>query len=70
MGGLNIPNMFTEQTAKHIHTLLKFGGDVGDMTGGLIQATEEAFRLEAGFTGPLSKFPEKVYSYVTPTWIS
>ncbi len=69
-GGLNIPNLFMEQTTKHIHTLLKFGGDLGDMTGGLIQATEEAFRLEAGFTGPLSDFPEKVYSYVTPTWIS
>jgi len=69
-GGLNIPNLFTEQTTKHIHTLLKFGGDLGDMTGGLIQATEESFHLEAGFTGLLSDFPKKVYSYVTPTWIS
>jgi len=42
-GGLNIPNLFTEQMTKHIHMLLKFGGELADMTGSLIQATDEAF---------------------------
>jgi len=42
-GGLNIPNLFTEQITKHIHTMLKFGGNSTDMTGVLLQATCEAF---------------------------
>jgi len=69
-GGLNIPNLHTEQTTKHIHMLLKFGQQLTDTTGCLIQATAEAFRLEAGFTGWIIEFPINVFSYVTPTWIS
>jgi len=47
-GGLNIPNLFTEQTTKHIHTLLKFGGAFDDMMGSLLQSTCKAFRLKVG----------------------
>jgi len=68
-GGLNIPNLFTEQTTKHLHMILKFGGNFADMMGSLIQATDEAFRLEAGVTGRTSDFPESVHSYVTTTGI-
>jgi len=69
-GGLNISNLFTEQTTKHIHTLLQFGGVLDDMTGSLLQSTCEAFRLEVGLVGKIINFPECVYSYVTPTWVS
>jgi len=69
-GGLNIPNLHTEQTIKHLHTILKFGGELTDLTAGLIQATAEAFLLETGLTGKIIDFPAGVYSYVTPTWIS
>jgi len=69
-GGLNIPNLYTEQTTKHLHTILKFGGELTNMMGGLIQATAEAFRLEAGLAGSILDFLESVYSYVTSTWIS
>jgi len=69
-GGLNIPNLFTKQTTKHLHTLLKFGGELTDMPGSLLQATCKAFRLKSGLTGKIIDFPERVYSYVTPTWMS
>jgi len=69
-GGLNIPNLFTKQTTKHIHTLLKFGGALDDMTGSLLQATCKAFRLESRLVGKIINFPECVYSYVTPMWVS
>jgi len=49
--------------------LLKFGGELTNMTGSLIQAMAEAFRLEAGLAGRILDFPESVYSYVTSTWI-
>jgi len=69
-GGLIIPNLHTKQTTKHLHMLLKFGGDLTDMTGSLIQAMAEAFRLEAGLAGRILDFLESVYLYVTSTWIS
>jgi len=69
-GGRNIPNLFTEQTTKHIHTLLKFGGTLTNMTGNLIQATCEAYRLKSRLVGKIINFPESVYSYVTQTWVS
>jgi len=42
--------------------LLKFGGKL-DMTGSLIQVSWEGLWLEAGLIGPISKFPECIYSY-------
>jgi len=41
-----------------------------DMTGSLLQATCEAFRLESGLVGKIINLPECIYSYVTPTWVS
>ncbi len=40
------------------------------MTGSLLQSTCEAFRLESGLVGKIINFPECVYSYITPTWVS
>jgi len=47
-GGLNIPNLFTEQMISHIHTLMKFGGVLNDLMGSLMQASWESLQLEAG----------------------
>jgi len=69
-GGLNIPNLFTEQTTKHLHTMILFGGNTTDMTGVLLQASCKAFRLEAGLQGDIIDLLEAVYSYVTPTWVT
>ncbi len=69
-GGLNIPNLFTEQIMKHVHTILKFSGNTSDMTGILLQASCEAFRLEAGLLSNIANLSEVVYTYVTSTWVS
>jgi len=69
-GSLNIPNLFTDQTIKHLHTLMKFGGQLTDMTGSLLQASCEAFKLESGLARPILELPECVYSYVTKTWLT
>jgi len=41
-GGLNIPNLFTKQTIKHIHMALKYRGRLNDITGSLLQASSKA----------------------------
>jgi len=61
-GGLNISNLFMEQITKHIHTMMKFGGNMMDMTGILLQASCEAFQLEAGLKGAIIDLLEAVYS--------
>jgi len=33
---LNIPNLFTEQTAMHIHTMMKYRGQLKEMMGSLL----------------------------------
>jgi len=68
-GGLNIPNLYTEQVIAHLHTLLKFGGQLDDITGSLLQAWE-AFQLKKGLSGDIFTFPEVVQDYLTPTWLS
>jgi len=67
-GGLNIPNLFMEQTMKHIHTMMKYGGNMMDMTGVLLQASCKAFQLKAGLLVSILNLPEAVYLYVTLTW--
>jgi len=69
-GGLNIPNLYTEQLIQHIHTLLKFGGMLKDMMGSLLQALYEALQLKSGLQGNVYEFPDCVYKYVTNTWLS
>jgi len=69
--GLNmIPNLYTKQLATHIHTILKFEGNLQDMTGSLIQASYKAIRLESGISGSVFDFPNCVYEYITKTWLS
>jgi len=69
-GGLNIPDLFTEQLATHVHTMMKYGGQVNNTTGSLLQAVYENFQLESGLSGPINDFPECVYEYVTNTWVT
>jgi len=69
-GGLNIPNLYMEQVITHLHTLMKFRGQLGDITGSLIQASWEALQLEAGLVGEITTFPEAIQDYLTLTWLS
>jgi len=68
-GGLNIPNLHTEQLVTHIHTILKFGGKLQDIMGNLLQASYEVLRLESGLSGNVFDFPECAYMYITKTWL-
>jgi len=68
-GGLNVPNLHTEQLVTHIHTILKFGGNLQDMTGNLLQASYEVLRLESGLSGNVFDLPECAYTYITKTWL-
>jgi len=71
VGGMNIPHLFAEQgILNHIHTILKFGGLMEDMTGSLIQVTWEDFVLEMGLAGNIFEFPQYVQAYVMPIWVS
>jgi len=69
-GRLNIPNLFTEQIVTHIHTMMKYGGQVTDTTGSLLWAAYKNFRLESGLSSQIADFPECVYEYVTKTWVT
>jgi len=46
--GINIPNLFMEQTLMHIHTLLKFSNQPKDLTGFLLHTMGEIMQLELG----------------------
>jgi len=50
--------------------MMKFGGNMTDMTGVLLQVACKAFHLEAGLQGNIIDLLEAVYSYVTPTWVT
>jgi len=69
-GGLNIPNLYTEQVIAHVHTILKFGRQLGDITGSLIQASWEALILEASLAGNPANFLDTIQDYITRTWVS
>jgi len=69
-GGLNILNLFTEQVITHVHTILKFGGQLGNITGCLLHVTWEALILEAGLAGDSANFPDTIQDYITRTWVS
>jgi len=69
-GGLNIPNIYTEQLISHVHLILKFGGWLEEITGSLLQASWEALQLEAGLAGNIFTYPEAVQDYMTTTWLS
>jgi len=68
-GGLNLQNLYTEQVILHVHTILKFGGNLHDITGSLIQALWEALQMEAGLAGDIFNYPEPVNDYLTSSWL-
>jgi len=69
MCGINLPNLFTEQTVTHIHTLLKFSNQPQDLTGFLLWATGEAMWLETGLTRQLFEAPLVLADTITDTWM-
>jgi len=52
-GRLNLPNLYSKQVILHVHMILKFGGNLEDITGSLIQASWEALQMEAGLSGEI-----------------
>jgi len=67
--GINIPNLFTEQTLAHIHTVLKFSNKLHDLTGFLLRASGELMRLELGLMGQLFKAPLILQDVITDSWM-
>jgi len=67
--GINIPNLFMEQTLAHIHTLLKFSNKPHDLTGFLLRASGELMRLELGLTGQLFEAPLILQDEITDSWM-
>jgi len=67
--GLNIPNLFTEQTTAHIETLLKYQDQLDDPTRVLLRATGEAMQLEMGLTGPLFEAPTLLKDLIMDSWM-
>ncbi len=67
--GINIPNLFTEQTLAHIHTLLKFSHQAQDLMGFLLRASGETMRLELGWTGQLFEAPLILQELITDSWL-
>jgi len=56
--GLNIPHLYMEHTAIHIHMVLKFGENLKDITGSLLEASCNHPRIRV----------IRVY-FLTPTWL-
>jgi len=67
--GINIPNLYTEQTLAHIHTLMKFSNQPQDLTGFLLRATGESMRLELGLCGQLFEAPTILQDVITDSWM-
>ncbi len=67
--GINIPNLFTEQTLMHIQTLLKYSNQPQDLTGFLLRATGESMRLELGLRGALFEAPLILQDLITDSWM-
>ncbi len=67
--GINIPNLFTEQTLAYIHTLLKFSNQPQDLTSFLLRASGKIMRLELGITGQLFEAPLILQDVITDSWM-
>jgi len=68
-GGLEIPNLHTEQLVKQLEMLLRHGDKLMDMTSLLIWANVEAFKLEAGLQGELVDLPLAIVANITESWL-
>jgi len=67
--GINIPNLYTEQTLAHIHMLVKFSNQPHDLTRFLLRAMGESMRLELGLCRQLFKAPTILQDVITNSWM-
>ncbi len=67
--GINIPNLYTEQTLAHLHTLLKFSNQPQDLTGFLLRTTGESTRLKLGLCGQLFEALTILQDVITDSWM-
>jgi len=69
-GGLDLPNLHTEQTLMHVKTLLQYGSDHEHLTGFLLHATVEALCLELGYCGEMFSAPADFSNNLTDLWLT
>jgi len=69
-GGLDLPDLHTEQTVMHVKTLLWFGPDNNHPMGFLMQATAESLWLELGYSREVFAVPAKLGNNLTDSWIT
>jgi len=67
-GGLDLPNLHTEQTFSHILQVLS-SSTSDDTTAFLLRACGEHMQLEAGLTGELFQIPLLLSDLITDSWI-
>jgi len=68
-GGLDIPNLYSEQAIAHIHTILQYGPCRDNRTGHLLHSFSEALWLELGYSGDLMEAPVCLSDHITKSWI-
>jgi len=68
-GGLNIPQLYTEQAVTQLLMLLRFGPNPKDPTGLLLRALVEAMQLETGLVGEPLQTSGIFEPLVTDTWL-
>jgi len=66
--GLDIPNLYTEQTILHILQVLGLS-DMEDVTAFLLRTCSESMRLELGWAGELFDVPTSLQHAVTTSWL-
>jgi hypothetical protein len=69
VGGLNIPNLYTEQGIGHIIRLIHYSQSRNHSTGKLLRFTCEAFKLQMGCNGNIFSFPTMLSTLATNSWI-
>jgi len=68
-GGLNIPDMYTEQLVSQLAMLIRHGQVLKDTTSMNVHATMEALKLECGICGEFSEIPVIYQDLATNSWI-
>jgi hypothetical protein len=69
VGGLNVPNLYTEQGIGHITRLIRYSQSRHHSTGKLLRFTCEAFKLQMGCNGNIFSFPTMLSTLATNSWI-
>jgi len=67
--GINIPNLYTEQTLAHIHMLVKFSNQPHDLTRFLLRAMGESMQLKLVLCGQLFEAPTILQDVITESWM-